>query len=173
MRRRRDEGAEILLAGYGQSDRGRRGEFAALDAHEARLRLTAATRQMRALSLDTDMFAPPRWLMSPGTLEVLPDLGFRIAADLHGVHDLVTGATDPTRVLAVGEGFGAAGWWRRAMRNSVNRAIADGRPIRISVSAGRLRDEKVRRDIIRLLDLAMSAGVAPAGYGAVPLRWAA
>ena len=51
----------------------------------------------------------------------------RIAADLHGVHDLVTGATDPTRVLAVGEGFGAAGWWRRAMRNSVNRAIADGR----------------------------------------------
>ncbi|MBP2331702.1 DUF2334 domain-containing protein [Corynebacterium freneyi] len=173
VQRRRDEGAEILLAGYDQSDRGRRGEFAALDAHEARLRLTAATRQMRALSLDTDMFAPPRWLMSPGTLEVLPDLGFRIAADLHGVHDLVTGATDPTRVLAVGEGFGAAGWWRRAMRNSVNRAIADGRPIRISVSAGRLRDEKVRRDILRLLDLAMSAGVAPAGYGAVPLRWAA
>ncbi|WP_298088246.1 polysaccharide deacetylase family protein [uncultured Corynebacterium sp.] len=173
VRRRRDEGMELLLAGFDQSERGRRGEFATLDAHEAGLRLTAATRQMEALGLSTDMFAPPRWLLSPGTLEVLPDHGFRIAADLHGVHDLVTGATDPTRVLALGEGFGAARWWRRAVRNSVNRALAENRPMRLSVSAARLRDEKVRRDILKIVDLAVAAGARPAGYGSVPLRMAA
>lgn len=172
VRRRRDDGMELLLAGFDQSERGK-GEFAALDAHEARLRLTAATRQMEALGLGTDMFAPPRWLLSPGTLEVLPDLGFRIAADQHGVHDLVTGATDPTRVLALGEGFGAARWWRRAVRNSVNRALSEGRPMRLSVSAARLRDEKVRRDILKMVDLAIAAGARPAGYGTVPLRMAA
>lgn len=173
VRRRRDEGMELLLAGFDQSERGRRGEFATLDAHEASLRLTAATRQMDALGLNTDMFAPPRWLLSPGTLEVLPDHGFRIAADLHGVHDLVTGATDPTRVLALGEGFGAPRWWRRAVRNSINRALSENRPMRLSVSAARLRDEKVRRDILKIVDLAVAAGARPAGYGAVPLRMAA
>ncbi|WP_448852839.1 DUF2334 domain-containing protein [Corynebacterium sp. 335C] len=169
-RRRRDEGSELLLAGFDQTAKGRRAEFASLDAHEARLRLTAATRQMRALGLETDLFAPPRWAMSPGTLEVLPDLGFRVAADLYGVHDLATGATDPTRVLAMGEGFGAAAWWRRALRASVERNIAEGRPIRLSVSAKKLRDEKVRRAVIRVVDRALNAGARPVGYSRVPLQ---
>ncbi|MBV7295867.1 polysaccharide deacetylase family protein [Corynebacterium sp. TAE3-ERU12] len=173
IRRRQEEGAEIMLAGFDQTDRGRRAEFADLGGHEARLRLTAATRQMEALGLSTDMFAPPRWLLSPGTLEVLPSLGFRIAADLHAVHNLVTGASDPTRVLALGEGFGAARWWRRAVRTAVERNIENGRPIRLSVSASRLKDEKNRRDMLRIIDRALNVGAEPAGYGTVPLSLAA
>ncbi len=169
-RRRREEGAELLLAGFDQTAKGRRSEFASLDAHEARLRLTAATRQMRALGLETDLFAPPRWALSAGAMEVLPDLGFRVAADLYGVHDLVTGATDPTRVLAIGEGFGAASWWRRALRATVERTVADGRPVRLSVSAKKLRDKKVRRTIYRAVDRALNAGARPVGYSTVPLQ---
>nr|WP_240393984.1 DUF2334 domain-containing protein [Corynebacterium lactis] len=93
-----DDGMEIVLAGFDQSVRGRSAEFSSLSAHEARLRLTAATRQMKVLGLETDIFAPPKWSMSSETLEVLPDLGFRIAASRNSVHDLSTGAVDPTRV---------------------------------------------------------------------------
>lgn len=173
VRRRKEEGTEVLLAGFDQSVRGRLGEFSTLDAHEAHLRLKAATRQMKALGLETDMFAPPKWAMSPGTLEALPGLGFRIAADLHGVHDLDTGAVDPTRVLALGEGFGAAGWWRRAMRNSIDRAVRSNRPIRLSVSATRLRDPKVRDAALEMVDRALDAGAQPTGHAMVPLRVAA
>lgn len=173
VRRRQADGVEILLAGFDQSIRGRITEFSTLSQHEARLRLTAATRQMGALGLETDMFAPPKWAMSKETIEVLPELGFRIAADIHGVHDLVSGATDPTRVLAVGEGFGAARWWRRAVRTSVSRAIANNRPIRLSLSASKLREPKLRKDVLKIIDDALAAGAKTTGYHQVPLRVAA
>lgn len=166
---RKAEGAEILLAGFDQSVRGRAPEFASLDQHEARLRLTAATRQMDALDLSTDMFAPPKWTMSAATLEVLPDLGFRIAAGRNSVHDVTTGAVDPTRVLAFGEGFGAARWWRKAVRASVSRTVHAGGSIRLSVSATRLRDLTIREDLLRIVDDALVAGARPAGYAHVPL----
>lgn len=169
IRHRNAEGAEILLAGFDQSVRGRAPEFASLHQHEARLRLTAATRQMEALGLGTDMFAPPKWAMSAATLAVLPDLGFRIAAGRNGVHDVTTGAVDPTRVLAFGEGFGAARWWRKAVRASVSRSIHTGGSIRLSVSAKKLRDIAIRDNLLRIVDEALDAGARPAGYRHVPL----
>lgn len=173
IRRREAEGSELLLAGFDQTDKGRRGEFAALGEHEARLRLTAATRQMQALGLNTDMFAPPRWNLSRGTKAVLPDLGYRIAADLNGVHDLVSGTVDATRVVAFGEGFGAAGWWRRAVAATIERNIDAGRSIRLSVSASRLSELKVRRDALRTIDYAVNSGAVATGYRTVPLTLAA
>lgn len=168
---RANDGMEIVLAGFDQSVRGRSAEFSSLSAHEARLRLTAATRQMRALGIETDIFAPPKWTMSPETLEVLPDLGFKIAADRNSVHDLSTGAVDPTRVLALGEGFGGARWWRRAVRGSVQRSLAKNRPIRLSVAATRLREHKLRGDMFSIIDEAIHAGAQPARYGQVPLGY--
>lgn len=70
----RDDRA-LLLNGFDQAVQGRRSEFATLGAHEARLRLKGATRQMAALGFDLDMFAPPRWRMSEGTLEVMGGSG--------------------------------------------------------------------------------------------------
>ncbi len=169
VRRRCDDGMEVVLAGFDQSVRGRSAEFSALSPHEARLRLTAATRQMKMLGLHTDIFAPPKWQMSPGTLEVLPELGFRIAADRNSVVDLATGAVDPTRVLALGEGFGGARWWRQAVRASVARSIAKNRPVRLSVAATRLREHKLRRDMFDVIDEALVAGAQPSSYSQVPL----
>ncbi|MDO5030663.1 MAG: polysaccharide deacetylase family protein [Corynebacterium sp.] len=169
LRRRSDDGIEIVLAGFDQSVRGRVAEFASLSEHEARLRLTAATRQMRAMGFETDVFAPPKWTMSPETINVLPELGFRIAADRNGVHDLATGAVDPTRVLAVGEGFGGARWWRRAVRSSVQRALSKNRAIRISVNASKLREHKLREDVMSIIDEAIDHGAQPVNHAAVPL----
>lgn len=169
LRRRSDDGIEIVLAGFDQSARGRDAEFASLSEHEARLRLTAATRQMRAMGFETDVFAPPRWAMSPETMNVLPELGFRVAADRNGVHDLVTGAVDPTRVLAIGEGFGGARWWRRAVRSSVQRSLAKGRAVRLSVNASKLREHKLRQDVVSIIDEAIDSGVQPVNHSEVPL----
>lgn len=64
---------------------GRRAEFAGLPSHEAALRLIAANRAMAELGLHSDVFAPPRWLSSPGTLVALRKRGFRVCADNVGV----------------------------------------------------------------------------------------
>ncbi|MDC7118148.1 MULTISPECIES: polysaccharide deacetylase family protein [Corynebacterium] len=169
LRRRSDDGIEIVLAGFDQSVRGRGAEFASLSEHEARLRLTAATRQMRAMGFETDVFAPPKWTMSPETMNVLPELGFRVAADRNGVRDLTTGAVDPTRVLAIGEGFGGAGWWRRAVRSSVQRSLEKGRAVRISVNASKLREHKLRQDVVGIIDQAVDGGAQPVNHSSVPL----
>ncbi|TVT11965.1 DUF2334 domain-containing protein [Amycolatopsis bartoniae] len=77
---------------------GRRAEFAALPAHEARLRLIAAQAAVERAGLAVDGFAPPRWLASHGTLEAVRGQGFRLCADLGAVHDLSTGAVHRSRV---------------------------------------------------------------------------
>jgi len=83
---------------------GRRAEFAALPAHEAGLRLTAAMAAMERLGLATTSFAPPRWLASRGTLIALRRKGFRLCAEAAGVRDLRTGIIYKGRVSP---------WWRR------------------------------------------------------------
>lgn len=169
LRRRSADGIEVVLAGFDQSVHGRDAEFASLSEHEARLRLTAATRQMRAMGFDASVFAPPRWTMSPATMNVLPEMGFRIVADRNGVHDLATGAVDPTRVLAIGEGFGGARWWRRAVRSSVQRALHKGRAVRLSINAAKLREHKLRQDVVSIIDEAIDFGVEPVNHSRVPL----
>src|SRR5690606_40507332 len=67
---------------------GRRAEFAALPLHEAGLRLVAARRALTALGLRTDVFVPPRWIASPGTVQALREQGFAVLADEHGVRVL-------------------------------------------------------------------------------------
>jgi hypothetical protein len=64
---------------------GRRAEFAGLPSHEAALRLIAAARALEDLGLRTDVFAPPRWLASAGTVVALRRRDFRVCADSTGV----------------------------------------------------------------------------------------
>ena len=157
----RAEGAEIVLAGFDESVRGRRSEFAELPAHEARLRLTAACRQMAAMDLTTDVFSPPKWILSEGTRSVLPELGFAVLSDLNGVQDLRTGDVAAVPVLAFGEGFGAARGWRRSVRKVGARQIATGHSIRLSTAACRLAEDDVRDSLLTVVHSALAAGYAP------------
>ena len=156
----------MLLNGFDQPVQGRRAEFATLGEHEARLRLKGATRQMESLGFDLDMFAPPRWRMSEGTLEVLPDFGFDVAASTTGIHQLRTGEFTQCRNLSVGEGFGAAKWWRRNIIKAAERGAERGNTIRLSVSGRELASEKVHCDFLAAAKAAVSAGVEPSDYRA-------
>jgi len=106
----------IVLHGYDQAAlKRRRAEFATLPEHEAALRLTAADRALEHLGLRTRLFAPPRWVISPGALAALPRVGFTLCADRTTIRDLATATMVHARVLEVGgetgPSRGGAGRW--------------------------------------------------------------
>lgn len=154
----------LMLNGFDQPVQGRRSEFANLRAHEARLRLKGATRQMSALGFDLDMFAPPRWRMSDGTLEVLGEFGFAVAASTKGIYRLHRDEFAHARNLSVGEGYGAAKWWRRNVIKAAERGAEKGNTIRLSASGRELHQKKVRRDFLAAAAAAVEAGAQPSDY---------
>ncbi len=160
----RERGRAIILNGFDQPVQGRRAEFANLNAHEARLRLAGATRQMAQLGFATEIFAPPRWRLSPGTLTVLPEFGFRLAASTRGLHHLPDDSFHQSRNLSVGEGFGAAKWWRRNIIRAAERGAARGNSIRLSVSGRNLLEPKVARDFRQAAVRAVEEGATPSDY---------
>lgn len=160
----------LILNGFDQAVQGRRAEFASLESYEARLRLLGATRHMAALGLETDMFAPPRWRLSPGTLEVASEFGFQLVGSTKGIyHASEEGwVLSPGRNLSVGEGFGAPGWWRRSIIQAARRGAEKGNTVRLSASARNLREKKVREDFIRAVLAARDAGAQPDTHRFIP-----
>lgn len=161
---RRDDGHALILNGFDQAVQGRRAEFANLDSHEARLRLKGATRQMKKMGFESEIFAPPRWRLSPGTLEVLPEFGFSVACSTKGMHDIAGGTTIQGRNLSIGEGFGASKWWRTAVSKAAERGASQGRLVRLSISGRNLNDAKTTRDFVRTARRAVAAGAKPTDY---------
>ncbi|MDY3128047.1 MAG: DUF2334 domain-containing protein [Corynebacterium sp.] len=164
LEEQREEGRLLILNGFDQPVQGRRAEFANLDAHEANLRLRGATRQMNSLGFDFDIFAPPRWRMSEGTLAVLPYFNFSAAVSSTGIYDLNADDFHPARNLSFGEGFGAAKWWRRSIIRAAERGASRGNIVRLSVSGRNLSDKKVRSDFLRAIDKAVESGATPKNY---------
>ncbi len=164
LREEMEGGRGLILNGFDQAVQGRRAEFASLEAHEASLRLKGATRQMRKLGFNFDAFAPPRWRMSEGTLVALQDFDFRLAASTKGIHFLRTGEIEQARNLSVGEGFGAAGWWRWNIIDAAVRNAERGNTVRLSVSGRNLGKKKVRADFIAAAVAAASEGLKPVSY---------
>jgi predicted deacetylase len=162
---RRFAGDAILLNGYDDAaTKRRRGEFATLPAHEANLRLMAADRVLEHLGLRTRLFAPPRWIVSPGTVIALPHNGFRIVTDLHGITDLVRRTTVRARVLGIGEGFLAEPWWCRMLVLSAERVARRGGIVRVAVAASHLRKPGPLQAMLDAVDLALLQGCEPTVY---------
>ena len=154
LRSRRERGDAIVLGGYDEAaTRRRRPEFATIGAAECAVRLAAADRLMAEVGLRTRLFAPPRWNASPGCLRALPEAGFRVCADLTGIHDVVHGTVRRGRVLSVGEGFVADGWWCRALVAAAGRTAAAGGLVRLNVSATQLGRKAPRSAILDAYDL--------------------
>ncbi len=155
---------------------GRRAEFAALPRHEAGLRLVAARRALTALGLRTDVFVPPRWLASPGTVDALREQGFGLVADEHGVRFLrepverllrsrvlgfrVSGERHP-----VADDRRAAEAWRcRVLAAEVTRTVRRGGMVRINVRAKDLKRPPRRAAVLAAVDAALGLGATPATY---------
>ncbi|WP_343602496.1 DUF2334 domain-containing protein [Mycobacterium sp.] len=166
---RRARGDAIVLHGYDEAaTKKRRGEFAAVPAHEANLRLMAADRVLEHVGLRTRLFAAPGWTVSPGAVTALPRNGFRLLADLHGITDLVRSTTVRARVLGIGEGFLTEPWWCRMLVLSADRVARRGGVVRIAVAAHQLRDAGRLRAVLDAVDLACLHGCTPTVY-----RWLA
>ena len=66
----------------------------------------------------------------------------------------------------MGEGYGAAKWWRRNVIKAAGRGAEKGNTIRLSVSGRELGQKKVRRDFLAAAAEAIEAGAKPADYRA-------
>ncbi|BBX00409.1 DUF2334 domain-containing protein [Mycolicibacterium moriokaense] len=164
---RRDAGDAIVLHGFDEAaTKKRRGEFATLPAHEANLRLMAADRVMEQVGLRTRLFAAPGWTLSPGTVTALPRNGFRAAAALTEIMDLVRHTAIRARVLGIGEGFLSEPWWCRTLVLSAERTARRDGIVRVAVAARHLRRPAPRQAMLDAVDLALMHRCTPAVY-----RW--
>lgn len=155
------------VASSGRASAAVRGaEFAALGAHEAELRLLAAGAALERLGLRTDLFVPPRWLSSPGTVTALRRRGFAVCADAFAVHELAAGKVHRSRVHALGPGERIEQWWCRALVLGAGRAARRGRPVRLAVDAADLGRAGPRQALLDAVDLALHHGCAPVTYAA-------
>lgn len=147
----------------------RRAEFAALPAHESGLRLIAARAALDRLGLDTETFAPPRWLASPGMLTALRRHRFTRCADAATVRDLVTGRTHVGRVHGLGRTLGerAEPWWCLALVLGAGRAARRGGLVRITVDAADLDRPGPRQAVLDAVDIALHHGAVPTTYPAL------
>ena len=167
LTRRRAEGDAVVLHGYDEAATKKlRGEFATLQAHEANLRLMGADRVLEHLGLRTRLFAAPGWNLSQGTVTALPRNGFRLAAELSGITDLVRGTTVRARVVGIGEGFLTESWWCRTLVLTAERTARRAGTVRVAVAAEQLRRSGPRQAMLDAIDLAMMHRCAPAVY-----RW--
>ncbi|MEU6645926.1 DUF2334 domain-containing protein [Saccharomonospora sp. NPDC046836] len=146
-------GDAVLLHGYDQRVRA---EFASLPAHEARLRLIAATAGMERSGVRTTAFAPPRWRVSQGTLEALRERGFSLCADLSCVRDLRDGTVLRARV----QGFGSQYQLTETVRCftfvlGAARAARRGGLVRLGVDTRDLERPGRRQALLDAIDVAL------------------
>lgn len=184
VQERRAAGDALVLHGYdhtavpgGSATVGRRAEFAALPRHEAGLRLTAARRALTSLGLRTDVFVPPRWLASVGTVAALAEQDFRLLADETAVRLLrEPGVEVRSRVLGfraagtrpLGEGRAAAEAWRaRVLLAEVTRTARRGGLVRINVRAKDLRREERVTAALQAVDAALALAAVPMTYAGI------
>ncbi|HVV22767.1 MAG TPA: DUF2334 domain-containing protein [Pseudonocardiaceae bacterium] len=146
---------------------------AVLPAHETRLQLIAARAALAQLDLTVDCYAPPGWLVPPGTIDVLRHNGFRVCAELRGVRDLRNGELVPGRVLGPGpapwHGERTEPWWCRAMVLSAARSARLGRVVRIALPAVDLARPGIAGAVLDAVDIALHHGAAPTTYSALVL----
>lgn len=178
MRERARRGDDVLLHGYDHRITpahtvrlGRKAEFAALPAHEARLRLIAASSALERTGLRADGFAPPRWLVSRGTLDALRKLGFPLCADLSSVRVLRTGEVHRSRV----QGFGGQHQRTETLRCfalvlSAARSTRKGGLVRLGVDAADLAQAGRRHAFLDAVDIALESGARGSTYSALCSR---
>jgi uncharacterized protein len=172
VRKRTARGDALLLHGFNHAAEprvrvmalGRKAEFAALPAHEAGLRLTAATAALEYVGLPADGFAPPRWLASYGTQIALRGKGFRLCAELAGVRDLRSGIVHKGRVQGFGRGEKTEPWWCYALVLGAARQARRGGLVRLAVDAADLNRSGARQALLDAVDIAAHHGAVGVTY---------
>ncbi len=171
VRSRRALGDDVLLHGFdhtreprGRSMSLRRPEFAALPAHEAGLRLTAAMAAMERAGLHTTGFAPPRWQASRGTLIALRRKDFAFCADLACVRDLRTDTQLRARVQTLSSHERVETWRCFALVLAATRVTRRGGLLRLAIDATDLDRPAPRAAFLDAIDTALDNSATPTTY---------
>jgi predicted deacetylase len=176
VRERADGGDSVLLHGYDHRitpthravSIGKKAEFAWLPAHEARLRLIAASAAMDNANLRADGFAPPRWLVSRGTLAALREHDFSLCADLYAVRNLRSGEVHRARVLE----FTSQHQRTETVRCftlvlAAARAARRGGLVRLGVEAAELARPDLRQALLDAVDVSLENRASGSTYAAL------
>ena len=167
---RKPQGDAVLMHGSDHAPNplalrlGRRAEFAALTAHEADLRLTAASAAMDRAGLTADGFAGHRWLVSPGTRTALATRGFRLCADHLGIDDLVSGTRHQARVLSLRRGDLTESLRCFALVLAAARTSRRGGTVRLAVDATDLERPGHRAAVLDAVDATLANGATALTY---------
>lgn len=158
---RRAGGAAVVLHGFDEAaSKKRRGEFAALPAHEANLQ---ADGRRPGPGAPRPAYPPasaaPGWTASQGTITKLPRNGFRLLAGDSGITDLVR-LDDPAvaLVFGIGEGLLTEPWWCRTLVLAAERTARRGGTVRLAVAAAQLRRIGPRQAMLDAIDLSLMHG---------------
>lgn len=175
-RARASRGDSLLMHGYDHAVTpthrtvylGPKAEFATLPAHEAGLRITAASKLLERSGVRVDGFAPPRWLASEGTVAALRRQGFALCADGARLHDLRTGVVHRARVQRLPSGTPRTETLRCfALVLSTARAARRNGLVRLAGDAANLARPGPRQAFFDAVDAALEAGAAPSTYGSL------
>ncbi|OLR91199.1 DUF2334 domain-containing protein [Actinokineospora bangkokensis] len=170
VRARRAAGDPVLMHGSDHVPNplalrlGRRAEFAALTAHEAGLRLTAASAAMDRAGLVADGFAGHRWLVSAGSRAALAARGFRLCADQLGVDDLHTGVRHRARVVGLRGRERTEALRCFALVLAAARVTRRGGTLRLAVDAAELERAGQRAAVVDAVDAALDGGAVGVTY---------
>lgn len=159
-------GDRVALHGFGYSSPRRNlwiGEFSALPAHEAGLRLTAANAMLDRLGLVTDCFVPPHWITSKDILTALRAGGFRIYASAKAVYD-VRGGIQPGRILGFSHSNSSEPWWCFALVRGAGRIARRGGLVRLTMDADNLQRDGLRQALLDAVDIALHRSATPTTY---------
>jgi predicted deacetylase len=114
--------------------------------------------------LAADCFAPPRWLVSRGTLTALRRKGFALCADLAAVRDLRTGTVHKGRVQGFGHGELAEPWWCYALVLGAARLVRRGGLVRLAADSSDLERSGPRQALLDAVDIAVHHGATGVTY---------
>jgi uncharacterized protein len=128
------------------------------------------------LGLRTDLFVPPRWLASPGTVDALREQGFGLLADEQGVRFLQEPMERVVRSRVLGfrvsgerhpvadDRRSAEAWRCRVLAAEVTRTVRRGGLVRINVRVKDLKRPPRRAAVLAAVDAALGLGATPSTY---------
>lgn len=163
IEKRRMRGDEIVLHGYYHLDDGppargirerlRRGvytagegEFATLDANEARERIERGLKLMRGLGWPISGFVPPAWLLSAGSWAALEELPFTYTSTMRGLYRLPARTFIPSQSLVYSVRSAFRRWAFRRWNAELMKNLQDNSLLRMGLHPVDASHPQVVRD---------------------------
>lgn len=141
-------------------------EFAALDAVQARQRLSHADEVMRSVGLSAQGFTPPGWLASPGSVQALSAAGFRYLTTHRGLWHLPERRLHRGFALSNRPVGGVTEWLGAAMMQAgARRSAAHGGVVRLALHPDDLSRPRLRDTTLRAIETALRRGAVAQTYG--------